>query len=184
MIKRYSIIVGCVVVIVWMIIQFAGLYPVAMVNGSPIWYRTWSRYFRGTLHALTIQARSAGTQFNAETHVISAIKKNTLNTLIENAILAQAGNALIAEFDAASNQKIRDAMSASADIEKAASFLYGFNAKDFHNFVLFPQSNREVIQHKFDKQKINFAAWLSGVKKKAHIRLFVHSYTWDGDMLK
>ncbi|MEK7083315.1 MAG: hypothetical protein AAB972_04015 [Patescibacteria group bacterium] len=44
MIKKYIVIIGCFCVIIFVIIVFARLYPVAMVNGSPIWHRTWDRY--------------------------------------------------------------------------------------------------------------------------------------------
>lgn len=167
-----------------MVMVFAKLYPVAIVNGSPIWYRAWDRHFRGTVHALTMQARSAGAQFDVDANMISAIKKKSLNTLIEDTILAQAGSTLIPKLIAYSNQKVHDAMATSSDIEKAALFMYGFNAADFHDFVLLPQSRREVIQDEFDKKKINVAAWFAGVKKKTRVRLIINPYIWDGDTIK
>lgn len=184
MIKRYIVIAGCVCIAVFVIIIFARLYPVAIVNGSPVWYRSWDRYVRGSIHALEIQAQTAGTEFNLTTEVLSAIKKNALRALIEDAILARTGNILIPRFDIMSNQKIHDAIAISANIEKAALFMYGFNAVDFHDFVLLPQSRREVIQDEFDKKKINVVAWFAGVKKKARVRLIIHPYIWDGDTIK
>lgn len=184
MIKRYIFIAGCACVVVFVIIIFARLYPVAIVNGSLIWYRTWDRYIKGNIHALAVQAQTAGIEFNPNTDVLSVIKKDALRALIENVILAHAGSILIPRFDFISNQKIRDAIATSTDIEKAALFIYGFNTADFRDFVLLPQSHREVIQNQFDKQKINFAAWLAGVKKKARVRLMIHPYTWDSDTIK
>ncbi len=184
MIKRYIIIAGCVCVAVFVIGVFARLYPVAIVNGSPVWYRTWDRYVKGNIHALAVQAQSAGIEFNLNTEALSAIRKDALRALIENALLAQAGNILVPRFDLISNQKIHDAIATSTHVEKAALFMYGFNASDFHDFVLLPQSHREVIIDKFDKQKINFAAWVAGVKKKARVRIIFNSYEWNGDTIK
>lgn len=184
MIKRCIIIAGCVCITVVIIMIFARLYPVAMVDGSPIWYRTWDRYFKGTIHALVVSARSRGAESNMNAEVLSAIKKSALHTLIEDAILAQAGSRLVSKFDVISNQKIRTAIATSTNIEKAALFVYGFNAQDFHDFILLPRSHREVITDEFDKQKINFAAWFVGAKKKARVRLMFNSYEWDGDTIK
>ncbi|MEK7074146.1 MAG: hypothetical protein AAB968_00095 [Patescibacteria group bacterium] len=184
MIKKYIVIIGCFCVIIFVIIVFARLYPVAMVNGSPIWYRTWDRYIEGNIHALVVQAQFAGTEFSPDARMISAIRKNALQTLIEDNILTQAGSVLVQKFDVISNQRIDNALAVSADIGKAAFFMYGFTAADFHDFVLLPQSHREVIIEEFDKKKINFEAWFAGIKKKAHIRLMLHSYTWDGDTIR
>lgn len=184
MIKQYIIIAGCVGVTVFIIIISVKLYPIAIVNGSPIWHRTWDRYYRGALYTLIIQTRAAGTEFNPNASMVSAIKKNALGTLIEDTILAQAGIRLLQNFNAVSDRRIHDAVASSTHIEKAALLMYGFNAADFHDFVLLPQSHREVIQDEFDKQKINFAAWFAGAKKKAHVRFILYPYTWDGDTVK
>jgi len=181
--KRYIIIAGCVFIVVLFIIVSARLYPVAIVNGSPVWYRAWNRYFIGSGHALALQARSEGTQFNLDIALVSLIKKDTLTALIEDKILAQEARKLFSDFDGMSNIRINEAIDSSAGVKDAALFMYGFSVEDFHNFVLLPQSHREVIQDEFDKQKINVSAWFAGIKKKAHVRVMLDSYIWDGDMV-
>ena len=144
--KWYILIAVVVLIAVPAVIVFGRLYPVAIVNGSPIWYRTWDRYVQGTGHALTAQAR-----------------------------------ALFPQFDNMSEQKIHDALRSSANIGKASQLMYGFSIADFQHFILLPQSRWEVAQNELDKQKINFAAWLSGAKKKARVHIFLSGYGWDGD---
>lgn len=183
MIKQYVIITGCVCLAIFIII-FTRLYPVAVVNGSPVWHRTWDRYVAGILHALIVQTRSTGTEFHPDGIMVSAIKKNALNQLIEDIILAKGGSTLFQDFNSMSNQRIHDAIASSMTIENAALLMYGFNTTDFRDFLLLPQSRREVIQNEFDKKKINFEAWLAGIKKKAHVRLILTSYIWDGDAIK
>lgn len=183
MIKRYIIIAGCACFFIFIII-FARLYPVAVVNGSPVWYRTWDRYAMGIVHALIVQTRLTGTEFHPDGGMVSAIKKNSLNQLIEDIILAKAGSTLFHDFNGISNQRIHDAIASSPDLENAALLMYGFTTEDFRNFILLPQSRREVIGNEFDKKKINVEAWLAGIKKKAHVRLILTPYTWDGDTIK
>lgn len=180
--KRY-IISGCAFITVLFIIISARLYPVAIVNGSPVWYRAWNRYLMGSGHALALQARSEGTQFNLDAALISLIKKDTLTALIEDKILAQGARKLLPDFDGMSDMRIKEAIESSAGVKDVVLFMYGFSVEDFHNFVLLPQSHREVIQNEFDKQKINVPAWLAGIKKKAHVRIILNSYTWDGDIV-
>lgn len=183
--KRY-IIIGAFsfVTAVLLIATLTGLYPVAIVNGSPIWYLTWNRYFQGTSHALAVQARAAGTQFNPDFSIISVVKKDTLRALIEEKILTEYARTLFPAFDSISEQKIRDAIKSSANVSKAAELMYGFGEEDFHDFILLPQSHREVIQEEFNKQKISLSAWLAGIKKKARVKLILIPYTWDGDDIK
>ncbi len=182
--KKSITIFGLIPLALCAIIFFARLYPVAIVDGSPIWYRTWDRYFQGTGHALAVQARSTGTQFSPDASLISVIKKDTLSALIEDTILTAAARKLFSEFDTESEERIHDAIGFSANMGKAAQLMYGFSAVDFHDFILLPQSHREVIQDNLDKQKIDFSAWLAGIKKKAHVRFFLVPYTWDGDGIK
>ena len=179
--KRHIFIAIVVLIAVPAVIVFSRWYPIAIVNGSPIWYRTWDRYVQGAGHALTAQARAAGTQFSPDSVVVSVIKKDTLSALIEDNILAQQARALFPQFDRMSEQKIHDALGSSANIGKAAQLMYGFGIADFHHFILLPQSRREVVQDELDKQKINFAAWLSGAKKKARVHILLSGYGWDGD---
>ena len=179
--KWYILMAVVIVIAMPAAIAFGRLYPVAIVNGSPIWYRMWDRYVQGTGHALTVQARAAGTQFNLDPVVASMIKRDTLNALIEDNILTQQARALVPQFDNMSEQKIHDALRSSANIGKASQLMYGFSIADFQHFILLPQSRWEVAQNELGKQKINFAAWLSGAKKKARVHILLSGYGWDGD---
>lgn len=182
--KGYITIAGLIMLTAATIIFFAKLYPVAIVDGSPIWYRTWDRYFKGTEHALEVQARSAGTQFSPETSLLAVLKKDTLSALIEDEILTEAARKLFSEFDTESEERIHNAIKFSQNMGEAAQLMYGFGVADFHDLVLLPQSHLEVIKDNLSKQKIDFPAWLAGIKKKAHVRFFLNSYRWDGDRVK
>lgn len=182
--KSYIIITGGLFIVAIIIISSAKLYPVAMVNGSPIWYRTWDMSLMGTAHALTVQAKAAGTVFNPDPVVISAIRKNMLASLIEDKILAQKGRSIISDFDAKTEEHIIAALASSTDVGKAAHLMYGFGVADFHDIILVPQSRREIARAVLEKQHLNADAWLAGAKKKADVQIFLTGYRWDGESVR
>ena len=187
MIKKYLTIITIIfsVMIVGTVVAiFERLYPVAIVNGSPIWYRTWDRYLQGTGHAFALQARVTGKQFDLDATVISVIKKDTLTALIEDRLLTQQGRIVFAQFDKRSDEHVFDAVGTSTNMGDAAKLLYGFSEADFHDFILLPASRREVAKESMDKQKIDFVTWLAGVKKRAHVQLLLNGYIWDGESVK
>lgn len=183
--KRYIILAIIIGVIGGPILAGAiGFYPIAIVDGSLIWFKTWNRSFQATGHALVVQARSGGTQLNLDPAVVAVIKKDTLAALIENQITARVGRKLFAKFDDESEKRVKDAMGVSKNIGEAAQLMYGLNVADFHDLILLPQSREELAQEILEKEHIHFAAWLSGIKKKAHVTIFVKGYSWDGERIR
>jgi len=166
------------------IIFFAKCYPIAMVNGSPIWYHTWSLSLQGTSHALTMQAKAAGTTFDPDPTVASVIRKSTLTALIEDKILTQNGQHIISDFDTKTEEYITTALASSTNVGKAASLMYGFGLADFHDIILIPESRREVARDALEKQHLNSDAWFAGIKKKANVRIFLSGYRWDGETVR
>ncbi|MDP3778994.1 MAG: hypothetical protein Q8R30_03075 [bacterium] len=167
-----------------MIISFTKWYPIAMVNGSPIWYRTWNLSLQGTSHALTMQAKAAGTAFDPDPIVVYAIRKSTLAALIEDKILAQKGRSIVSDFDAKTEEYIAMALASSTDIGKAADLMYGFSASNFHDIILAPESRREVAHNALKKLHLNSDAWFAGIKKKADVQIFLNGYRWDGETVR
>ncbi len=182
--KSYIIISGIALIAIFTVISFAKLYPVAMVNGSPIWYRTWNLSLQGTSHALTMQAKAAGTAFDPDPIVAYAIRKSTLAALIEDKIIAQKGRSIMSDFDAKTEEYIAAALASSTDVSKAADLMYGFSANNFHDIILAPESRREVARNALEKRRLNSDAWFSGIKKKADVQIFLSGYRWDGETVR
>ena len=179
--KRYVFFVAILLVVFVATVIIGRLYPVVSVNGSLIWYRTWNRYLQGIGHALAIQARASSSKFDLDIAVASAIKKDTLATLVEDRILAEAGSQIIPQFDARAAHRVSEAIATSTNLGKAAQFMYGFSQADFNRFILLPESRREIVRDELEKQGINFEAWFANVKKKTHVQIFMNRYVWDGD---
>ena len=184
--KITYIVAGVVALLICVVIAVSvkHLYPVALVDGSPIWYSTWNRYLSGMGHALDVEAKSTGQKFAPTTAVAQELRRGTLTTLIENKILERSASVLLPNLDDLSEQKVASVLSTSDHLGDATQFIYGFDAKDFHDFILLPISKREVIQSEFDAKKISFDAWLAGAKKKARVRVLIGEYYWDGDKVK
>ena len=150
--KTTVVIVGIPVLLVAsiLIVSIWHVYPVAIVDGSPIWYSTWNRYLVGMGHALDVEAKSTGQKFAPTTAVAQELQRGTLTTLIENKILERSARVLLPDLDVLSEQKVTTVLSASDHVGDATQFIYGFDVNDFHDFILLPISRREVIQSEFD----------------------------------
>ena len=143
---KYIGIAGVLIVIIAIFLVSEKLYPVAIVNGSPIGERTWERYLNGVNHALILQAQRDNQRFDIDADTLALLEKSTLTALIEDRIIAQNAAILIPEFTQSSEQYITMAIGTSTTLGKAAQFMYGFGEKDFHDFVLLPESRREVVR--------------------------------------
>ncbi len=180
----YFIITGALITASGIVFYMAKIYPVALVNGSPVWYRTWERSLGGTAHALAVQARANNTPFTPDALLISAVRKETLSSLIENKIIISQGRVLVSQFDTETEKRVAKAVGGSPNIEKGAQFMYGFSAANFHDLILLPQARREVVHEELMRVNISFDAWLSGDKKKSRVHIFLPDMQWTGDDIK
>ena len=63
-------------------------------------------------------------------------------------------------------------------IEEATTKLYGWSADDFKKFILFPQARRQILEVEFNREKINFDAWLGRAKKEADVSIYLPRWRW------
>ncbi len=165
-------------------IFFLKIYPVAFVNGSPIWYRTWDQYSRSMRHSLIIELKNVQQSFTPSTDFDMVVQKESLRALIEDRILTQSARALFPQFNFMSEERIASVISAFVDVKNAAQSLYGLNKNDFYTLILLPQAHREVAEIELDKKNINFAVWLAGVKKKTNVTVLSSRFFWNGEEIK
>ena len=178
--KWYILIAGMLCIIAGIIMAAERVYPVAIVNGSFVWYRTWNRLERAMEHALIVELTASKTKLPADNQVALIIKKDTLTQLVEDRILIQKGKKEFVNFESRSQDRINGIVSDKNKMEKAAAFMYGLNREAFNDLILMPQSRREVAQEDLEKQHISFEDWFLQAKKEAHVRLFFTPFTWDG----
>lgn len=162
-----------------------GYYPVALVNGHPIWESTWEKLQQATMHNVAFQLKETGGKeinfFAPENaSVLLGIREGTLTTLIENALLKQGGTKMVGNFTDRVTQKITDAVHDWGAVDKLAKAMYGYKRDDMMQFIFMPQSSRDVIREKLESQQKTFEEWFADIKKTASVRLFFTSLTWNG----
>ncbi|MDP3770166.1 MAG: hypothetical protein Q8R40_04485 [bacterium] len=178
--RIYFFAVGFVLVIVGITMIVGKLYPVAMVNGSLVWYRTWRTLERATQHALIVELTASKTKLPADNKIALIIKQDTLKALVENRILVRLGKKEFVDFELRSQDRVNRLVPDKNKMEKAAMFMYGLDAQAFNDLILMPQSRREVAQEDLDKRHVSFEDWFIQTKKEAHVRMLFTSFIWDG----
>lgn len=170
------------------VIAVTGFYPVALVNGHPLWNRDWVSLQQATLHALALQEHASGRSLDIldakNINLILAVKRDTLGSLIDDAIVSQNGGVLVANLAETAMQRFNAAVKNRDNLQHAAETVYGFTIDKLQNLILLPQSRREIIQAELEKQQKNFQQWLENGKKEARVKLFFVPFRWDGTQLK
>ncbi len=184
-----KIFVLAIVVVVVSAVWITGLYPVAIVGGSPILYRAWDEAKEAAKRFADAESRSAGgkpidfsRQENAE--MLKSIGRDALNYLIEDKIFQQEGERLASDFSLLVRERVGDALKEGKDVENAARLVYGLNLNDFRRVVLTPQAHAEVIQEILLKRNQDFGEWLSQEKKSKSVRLLFVPYQWNGEAVR
>lgn len=164
-----------------LVVILGGFYPVAVVEGSPIFAETWKKAEEAAKDFVASQNRATTEDY---TLVLADIRRNTLTFLIEDAILRQEGEKLIRGFDRLSRARMLEAMQSGGDLKNAAKLVYGLTLPEFQDLVLLPQARRDTAREILAERRIDFDQWFAGVKKNKKVRLWFVSFTWDGQTLR
>lgn len=167
------------------IVSVGGWYPVALVNTTPIFYRTWKNSEIASKNFTQTQLRAAKNKsidFSSpeNAQILLEVKRGTLTFLVEDAIIKKEGEKFVG-FSALAYQKVNEAVKDSDDLASAARAVYGISLDDFYNFVLLPQARRDVLK---DVLGSDFDSWFASVKREKKIRLFFVPFRWDGEAVK
>ena len=182
--RKYFVLSALLLFVAGAVVIFGKFYPIAIVDGSFVWYRTWQRLVQGTGQAVVMQATASGQKIPADMQIGSVIRKGTLTALIEDAIIRRRAGGVITHFEAESKEKVDRIAGDKDKMQRAAKLMYGFSLAEFNNLILMPQSRREVAGEELEKQKIIFDDWLKDAKKDAVVRLLFVPYSWDGELVK
>lgn len=167
----------------------AGIYPVALVNNSPIFYYTWKKSqdaAKRFSNAEATQGGGAPINFSSprNSNLVEEIQKNTLTRLVENKILAEKGDTIVDGFEVLSKERVSDFLRQNPDIKKAAEAVYGLNVKDFQQLVLMPQARIDTANEIFSEKGASFEAWFVQAKKDTSVKLMFTSFRWTGDAVE
>lgn len=166
-------------------VTVTGLYPVAVVEGSPIFYRTWQEAEEGVRFFLYNQAQLHDDKpinfSDPENHgLLLDIKRNTLNFLIEDVILHQEGVAKVLDFEKLSQERVEKALRGTQDFQKVSQSIYGLDSEDVKELVLLPQARRDVWEDILKQKEQDFDDWFLQTKKTKKVRLLFVPFYWNG----
>lgn len=166
-----------------------GLYPVAIVGGTPIWERTWHKAEEASKNFTNSQALSRGGKpinFSARENgeLLLDIRRGTLLFLIEDAVIQQKSDEAIEGVEALSRERVTEAMRLSTDPAGAAKAVYGLDLNDFRDLVLLPQARRDILQEVLTEKNQDLDTWLRDAKGAVKVRLFFVPFSWDGETVK
>lgn len=189
--KTIIIIVGIFLFAGFVGTVIAGYYPVALVDGSPVYYREWQADQDVMVRMLNAQAITLGdkpvdlTSGRGE-QVAHDIKRDALQLLIDDRITLRQGLRQDKNFNARVEDKLAKELQKAkqTDLDKVANTLYGITGDRFKQTVLLPQARREVLAEIETKDAATFPLWFSELRRTKKVRLFLVPYTWDGVELK
>lgn len=173
-----------------LVIVMTGFYPVALVDGSPIWRNRLHKAEEAEKKLTNTQAKSLGFKpvnftSSGNADLLRGLRQDILTTLIENEIIEKEGNKIISNFEELSRKRMADTLQGGgADLTKAVRTVYNLSLNDFQNMVLLPQSRRDVLRIFLANEGKNFEEWLKEIKAGKSIKLFLVPYRWDGERVK
>lgn len=188
--KKLFFFCGFILATGFLAVIFTGWYPVAIVGGSPIFYRTWQEALRAATSFTNIERQSAGENpidFNLPENAgfLREAKRGTLLFLIEDLIVRHAGEKLHKDFEFLSRKRAEDESGqGGGSLERAAKFVYGLPFDKFRELVLYPQARRDAARELLRENGLELEVWLRDAKKDASVRLMFVPYSWDGEAIQ
>lgn len=166
-----------------------GIYPVAIVNGSPILARTWKQAEAAAIQfmqATMVSSGKAPIDFAQpeNARILLQARKDALLALIENKLVAKGGDEVIEDFDMRARERVDSAVRETTNLKEGAAFLYGLDFNKFRDLVLLPQARRDLLRETLEKKKQDFSRWFSALKANARVRLLFTPFSWDGERVK
>ncbi|MEK7576778.1 MAG: hypothetical protein AAB482_03740 [Patescibacteria group bacterium] len=172
-----AVVVGGVV---WL-----GLFPVAGIAGSFIWYKDISVFENSSQHFQDV-AKQKDPAFGDVTGDTSARRKAYLNELIIRNIVRRG----LAELDTASFQgEVDDAVAKAKEgkdmvkLAEATSQLYGMSFASFQEVILVPQAQEITLRKHIESSGKVYGDWLTERAKNTTVTIYFLPYKWQDGML-
>lgn len=167
----------------------SGFYPVALVDRTPIFYRTWQKTEEASKRFINASIQSSGQKelinFSLPEHQekLREIRRGALSFLIENEVLRQEGPSILENFEGESKKRVTK-LNSGETIANAAKLAYGLSLEDFERLVLLPQARQDVAREALAAQGKNFSDWFLEAKQKKRVRILFMPFEWDGENVR
>lgn len=186
--KRILLIFG-VLFATFSSMAITGFYPVALVDGAPIFFRTWKKSENAAIRFASVSAKASGAaaidfsrQENAE--LLLSVKRDTLTFLIEDAVISAAGARVIENFKIRAERKVDEALLKNPGVLEGGKAVYNLDQDDFLDLVFRPQARKDMLEETFRARGQNYEEWLILAKKSASVKLYFVPFGWNGERVE
>lgn len=185
---KFIIFITTFFLALFIIVVMTGFYPVAIVEGTPIFQRTWRKAEDAAKNFIKAEAVKSGKAIDLSSSenadFLLEVKRGTLTFLIEDLILQKEGGKVIDGFERLNKERVDTALREGENLEQASRLVYGLDLKDFVSLVLLPQARRDVLQEALGEKAQDFNVWFLSVKKSKQVRLMFIPFRWDGEVVR
>lgn len=184
--RRFSVFVGGTVLLglAAFLAARAGYYPVALVNGEPLFAARLTRDYESALvysRKLEGAYRLAGAKVEMPTPL--ELQLEVLNRLVDALLIHQAARQEIGgDLVAFVGERVAK-YDGDMGLQRAAEGLYGMNYADFRREVLVPQAERDILAGRLFLKSQDVEAWLRDARRSARVSVFSKSFRWDGEKI-
>ena len=185
---RYALVAIIAVGSITAIIAYAtNLYPVALVDGSPIWMRTWKEMIQASENYTNADLKAQGElpiNFSLPEHSSerTKIERDALTFLIEDSIITNEGNGYIDGFGSVTGEEVARVLRESPQDPKAiANDIYHMTLDEYRATIVAPQVRRSTLRRLLEARGRKLDEWLTEMKIKKSIKLYFTRYHWNGE---
>lgn len=185
--KKKVYIGGVVLVLAVVGAGLFGLFPVARIDTSVIWYREFDTR-AGALERFEERSRAmTGGKITDADRL--ALRRSVLQSMIAQTVLEKyiAENLFADGLPAAASAVVEETVTKTADptlLPRATKELYGWSVDEFKKEVLYPQALQNVLAERIEKDGGSFEEFLDGELKKAQVRLYGVPWKWENGALQ
>lgn len=170
---------GAVAISAVLLVLAVGAYPIALVNGKPIWASAFRSYL-----ASAVAYKQAAHDTYAPSEPVPTLDKPTgvltLDELIEQELINQGVKELVGDnATRLVNEKLSE-ISKEPDLPGASRALFQLDPGAFTNAVLKPQATREVLTGRVYLDGKTMQQWIDDARAHAKVRILSSSYRWNG----
>lgn len=166
------------------------LYPVALVDNSPVWMKTWEQAVSASESYTNFERGTRGERaldfsFSENAGVAARIKRDALTFLIEDKIIVSHGPLIVDGFGSEVGERIDKILKESSQDPKAiARDVYGLDYEEYRRIILLPQARRIVLAERIRGRSRTMDEWLFEQKIRTPIKLYFIPFTWNGKTIE
>lgn len=166
-----------------------GLYPVASVDGTLIFARTWQRTLNAEKRVVNVRAHAAHARlidFSSprSAQLLDVIRRSTFTFLIDSVLIKKEGPRVVPDLEQLSIRRLNDELRNSKITEDTAAAVYGLDLAALKETVLMPQARQEILSETLALRQKNFVDWLLNARAHTKVKFFFESFKWDQDGVK